>query len=30
MGGKKQTITTQNFRDLAREFNVILPEEFLS
>lgn len=26
---KKQTITTQNLRDLARDFNVSLPEEFL-
>jgi rhamnulose-1-phosphate aldolase len=30
MGGKKQSITSQNFRDLAREFKVDLPEEFLS
>ena len=29
MGGKRQTITPQNFRDLARDFNVTLPEEFL-
>ena len=27
---KLQTITSQNFRDLARDFNVTLPEEFLS
>ena len=26
---KRQTITPDNFRDLAKEFNVILPEEFL-
>lgn len=26
---KLQTITPQNFRDLARDFNVTLPEEFL-
>ena len=26
---KLQTITSQNFRDLARDFNVKLPEEFL-
>lgn len=26
---KRQTITTQNFRDLARDFGVNLPEEFL-
>ena len=26
---KRQTITTDNFRDLAKAFNVILPEEFL-
>ncbi|SMC26944.1 rhamnulose-1-phosphate aldolase [Clostridium acidisoli DSM 12555] len=29
MGGKKQTITADNFRDLAEGFNVILPEKFL-
>lgn len=29
MGGKKQTITSQNFKDLASEFNVTLPEKFL-
>jgi len=29
MGGKKQTITVQNFRDLAEEFNVELMEEAL-
>ncbi len=27
---KLQTITAQNFRDLARDFNVKLPEEFLN
>lgn len=26
---KLQTITTQNFRDLAKDFKVVLPEEFL-
>lgn len=26
---KRQTITTQDFRDLAKDFNVNLPEEFL-
>ena len=26
---KRQTITPQNFRDLARDFKVTLPEEFL-
>ena len=26
---KRQTITPDNFRDLAKAFNVILPEEFL-
>ena len=26
---KLQTITPQNFRDLAKDFNVVLPEEFL-
>lgn len=26
---KLQTITTENFRDLAKDFNVTLPEEFL-
>ena len=26
---KMQTITSQNFRDLARDFNVNLPEKFL-
>ena len=26
---KLQTITPQNFRDLARDFKVTLPEEFL-
>jgi rhamnulose-1-phosphate aldolase len=30
MGGKKQTITPQNFRDLAGVFKVKLPEEFLT
>jgi len=29
MGGKKQTISAQNFRDLARDFKVDLREEFL-
>lgn len=29
MGGKQQTITAQNFRDLARGFKVTLPEQFL-
>lgn len=29
MGGKRQTITSQNFRDLARDFKVTLPEEYL-
>jgi rhamnulose-1-phosphate aldolase len=29
MGGKQQTITAGNFRDLARDFGVTLPEEFL-
>lgn len=29
MGGKRQTITADNFRDLAKEFNVTLPEKFL-
>lgn len=29
MGGKKQTITPQNFRDLARDFNVNISEEYL-
>lgn len=29
MGGKKQTITSQNFRDLARDFKVDLREDFL-
>jgi rhamnulose-1-phosphate aldolase len=29
MGGKKQTITSNNFRDLARGFNVNLPEKYL-
>ncbi len=28
-GDKRQTITTENFRDLAKDFNVTLPEEFL-
>lgn len=27
--GKMQTITTQNFRDLAKDFKLILPEEFI-
>ena len=26
---KRQTITPDNFRDLAKDFNVALPEEFL-
>jgi rhamnulose-1-phosphate aldolase len=26
---KLQTITVQNFRDLAKDFNVNLPEKFL-
>lgn len=30
MGGKRQTITAQNFRDLAKDFKVTLPERFLS
>lgn len=29
MGGKQQTITTQNFRDLAHDFNINLNEAFL-
>lgn len=29
MGGKHQTITAQNFRDLAVDFKVTLPEKFL-
>lgn len=29
MGGKKQTITSDNFRDLAQIFNVALPDIFL-
>jgi len=29
MGGKKQTISSQNFRDLAEEFKITLREEFL-
>ncbi|MFA6850341.1 MAG: rhamnulose-1-phosphate aldolase [Selenomonadaceae bacterium] len=29
MGGKKQTISSQNFRDLAKEFKITLREEFL-
>lgn len=29
MGGKKQTITSQDFRDLAADFHVTLPEKFL-
>lgn len=28
-GAKRQTITPQNFRDLAKDFNVTLPERFL-
>lgn len=30
MGGKRQSITSRNFRDLAVEFNVTLPEKFLN
>jgi len=30
MGGKKQTITSQNFRDLARDFNVSISEDYLA
>ncbi len=29
MGGKKQTITSQNFRDLAKDFNVTISEDYL-
>lgn len=29
MGGKKQTITSDNFRDLARDFNVSISEDYL-
>jgi rhamnulose-1-phosphate aldolase len=29
MGGKKQTISSQNFHDLAKEFKIMLREEFL-
>jgi rhamnulose-1-phosphate aldolase len=29
MGGKKQTITSQNFRDLAKDFKVIISEDYL-
>lgn len=29
MGGKRQSITSQNFRDLAVDFHVTLPEAFL-
>ena len=29
MGGKCQSITAQNFRDLAADFHVTLPERFL-
>lgn len=29
VGGKKQTITAQDFRDLAKAFHVTLPEKFL-
>jgi rhamnulose-1-phosphate aldolase len=28
-GGKRQTITTQDFRDLAKDFHLTLPEKFL-
>ena len=30
MGGKKQTITSDNFRDLAKDFNVSISEEYLA
>ena len=30
MGGKKQTITSQNFRDLAKDFNVSISEDYLA
>lgn len=29
MGGKRQTITTENFKDLAKDFKLTLPKEFL-
>ncbi|WP_238902060.1 rhamnulose-1-phosphate aldolase [Clostridium sp. YIM B02506] len=29
MGGKRQTISSQNFRDLARDFNVSISEDYL-
>ena len=29
MGGKKQTITSDNFRDLAKDFNVTISEDYL-
>lgn len=29
MGGKRQTITTENFKDLAKDFNLQLSDEFL-
>lgn len=29
MGGKRQTISSDNFRDLARDFNVSISEEYL-
>ena len=29
MGGKKQTITSDNFRDLAKAFGVTLDEKYL-
>ncbi|MPQ30737.1 rhamnulose-1-phosphate aldolase [Clostridium estertheticum] len=29
MGGKKQTITSQNFRDLAKDFNVNISQDYL-
>jgi len=29
MGGKKQTIISQNFRDLAKDFNVSISEDYL-
>lgn len=30
MGGKNQTISSQNFRDLAKDFNVSISEDYLS
>jgi rhamnulose-1-phosphate aldolase len=29
MGGKKQTIVSENFRDLAKDFNVSISEDYL-